>query len=84
MSSLVPYEGLDTLVEAVALLCSGGADVGLHVVGDGVALASLQRRAVDLGVDVISSFPSRVVRKRTRATRLCLAGFTPVRRNDRV
>ncbi|HYQ76631.1 glycosyltransferase family 4 protein [Cellulomonas sp.] len=50
VSSVVDYEGLGTLVDAVALLRARGLDVRACVVGDGVALPGLRRRAAAAGV----------------------------------
>ncbi|MCL2467945.1 MAG: glycosyltransferase family 4 protein [Micrococcales bacterium] len=57
VSSLVDYEGVDTLLEAVAALRSH-MDVRVAVVGDGVARPALVRRAASLGLDVV--MPGRV------------------------
>lgn len=45
VSSVVDYEGLDTLLDAVALLAGGRESVAVLVVGAGTALASLRARA---------------------------------------
>lgn len=44
-SSIVGYEGLDVLVDAVAMARAAGADIRLLVVGDGVELPALRSRA---------------------------------------
>lgn len=51
-------EGLDTLVDAVALLRTGGLDARILIVGDGPALAPLQSRAEAVGVPIQA--PGRV------------------------
>jgi glycosyltransferase involved in cell wall biosynthesis/spore maturation protein CgeB len=48
--SLVPYEGLDVLVDAVALLRDRGVDTQLVVAGSGSAETELARRVRDLGL----------------------------------
>lgn len=50
VTSVVDYEGLGTLVDAVALLRSRGLDVRACVVGDGVALPGLRRHVAAAGV----------------------------------
>ncbi|MCL2424539.1 MAG: glycosyltransferase family 4 protein [Micrococcales bacterium] len=57
VGSLVDYEGVDVLLEAVAEL-GGHGGVRLAVVGDGVARPALVRRAAALGLDVV--MPGRV------------------------
>jgi glycosyltransferase involved in cell wall biosynthesis len=47
VTTLHTYEGLDTLIEAVALVRAAGTDVGAVIVGDGPALREL--RALDPG-----------------------------------
>jgi hypothetical protein len=44
------YEGLDALVDAVAMLRDRGAQARLLVVGSGPALSALRQRAADLGL----------------------------------
>lgn len=60
VSSLVGYEGLDTLIDAVALLRADGLDVRACLAGDGVARPELERRAHRAGVDDAVVFPGRV------------------------
>ncbi len=48
--ALVAYEGLDTLIEAVALLKQEGVAVELNVMGDGAARAQLQAMVDQLDV----------------------------------
>lgn len=47
--SIMPYEGLDTLVEAVALLAERGLDVRVKIVGDGEARSSLEELSRQMG-----------------------------------
>lgn len=60
VSSLVGYEGLDTLIDAVALLRARGVDARACLVGDGVARPELERRAADAGIADAVLFPGRV------------------------
>ncbi|WP_158372710.1 glycosyltransferase [Cellulosimicrobium cellulans] len=60
VSSVVDYEGLGTLVDAVALLRARGVDARACVVGDGVALPELRRRAAAAGVAGSVLLPGRV------------------------
>ena len=54
------YEGLDTLVDAVAMLRDRGRQVRLLVVGAGPALSALRRRAVDRGLADAAVFTGAV------------------------
>lgn len=47
--SIMPYEGLDTLIEAVAMLAERGVNVRLKIVGDGEAKSGLEELTVRLG-----------------------------------
>ena len=62
VTSVVDYEGLPTLVEAVAQMRDSGIDVRCAIVGDGVALPDLreQIRDLDLGDRILT--PGRVSR----------------------
>lgn len=51
-------EGLDTLIDSVALLRGEGLDVRVLIVGDGPGLADLRRRAEHSGVPLLA--PGRV------------------------
>lgn len=52
------YEGLETLVDAVARLRDAGSDARILLVGDGPALADLRARAASAGVPLVA--PGRV------------------------
>ena len=58
--SLVPYEGLDDLLDATKLVLEEGQDITLVIVGDGVQLPELKQRAVELGVADRVRFTGRV------------------------
>jgi glycosyltransferase involved in cell wall biosynthesis len=60
VSSLVGYEGLDTLIDAVALLRARGVDARACLVGDGVSRPELERRAADAGIADAVLLPGRV------------------------
>lgn len=60
VSSLVGYEGLETLIDAVALMRARGLDVRACLVGDGVARPDLEQRAAKAGVADAAVFPGRV------------------------
>jgi D-inositol-3-phosphate glycosyltransferase len=60
VSSLVPYEGLDTLLEAVALLRARGLDVRCALVGDGTARPGLLAQVERLGLGHVVVLPGRV------------------------
>ncbi|MDP3983537.1 MAG: glycosyltransferase [Acidimicrobiia bacterium] len=51
VARLVPKKGLDVLIDAVALLHSGGADLPVEIIGDGPLAEDLQRQVeqLDLG-----------------------------------
>jgi len=61
------YEGLDTLVDAVAELRGRGARTRLLVVGAGPALAGLRRRSADVGLDEAAVFAGPVPFSEIRA-----------------
>ncbi|OLT41909.1 hypothetical protein BJF86_02580 [Serinicoccus sp. CNJ-927] len=62
VSSVVHYEGLTDLVEAVALLRAQGVDVRGAVVGDGVAWPDLSRRVAELDLEGAFLLPGRLDR----------------------
>jgi glycosyltransferase involved in cell wall biosynthesis len=61
------YEGIDTLVDAVADLRTRAAQARLLVVGAGPALASLRGRAADVGLDQTAVFAGAVPFSQIRA-----------------
>lgn len=62
MSSLVEYEGFETLLRAVAELRGQGRDVRCALVGDGTSRPSLMALARELGIYDACEFPGRVGR----------------------
>lgn len=62
VSSLVAYEGLETLIRAFALLRDRGKNARLLIVGDGEAIIRLKRTATELGLNCREIFIGRVSR----------------------
>src|SRR5699024_727257 len=62
ISSLVPYEGLETVVEAAATLMPGRPNLRLLIVGDGTALPNIIETARKLGIADKLIAPGRVDR----------------------
>ncbi|MFV0405581.1 MAG: glycosyltransferase, partial [Propioniciclava sp.] len=60
ISSLVGYEGIDTLLHAIRIARDAGADIHAGIVGDGVARPSLARLRRELRLDEIVHMPGRV------------------------
>lgn len=58
--SLMTYEGLDTLIEAVAQLRARGVAVKVNIIGDGEARVALQQQAQRLNLSREVSFPGRM------------------------
>lgn len=58
VSSLVGYEGFDTLIDAVKRMRAAGTDARLLLVGDGVERPALVQQAADLGDAAV--LPGRV------------------------
>ncbi|GAB3485984.1 glycosyltransferase [Nocardiopsis coralliicola] len=83
-TSCYSYEGLDTLVDAVALLRAREVDAALVVVGDGPELPALRRRAAEAGLGGAAYFPGRVPADQVRAHHAALDVFAVPRRDDRV
>ena len=65
--SLINYEGLDTLIDAVQLLHRQGDGVRLHIVGDGEARPALEARVSDLGLQDHVRFFGKVAPEQARA-----------------
>lgn len=60
VTSMVDYEGLDTLLDAVALARAAGRDVRAALVGDGVSRPGLVRRVHESGLADVVVLPGRV------------------------
>lgn len=87
VSSLVPYEGLGTLLQAVARLRRGGIDVRACLVGDGVSRPALMRLREELGLEeAVVVMPGRIAPDAVQDWYLALDSFavprvdTPVTR----
>ncbi len=65
--SLINYEGLDTLIDAVHLLQGQGIAVRLHIVGDGEARSALEAHVSDLGLQDHVRFFGKVTPEKARA-----------------
>ncbi|WP_235036759.1 glycosyltransferase family 4 protein [Actinomadura sp. K4S16] len=81
-SSFYGYEGIDTLIDAAALLRGRGAPVTLLLVGDGPERGALERRAAERGVHAV--FTGRVPMESVRRYHAVLDVFAVPRRADRV
>ncbi|KQO01979.1 hypothetical protein ASF21_10600 [Arthrobacter sp. Leaf234] len=81
VSSLVDYEGLDTLLRAVALLAPARPDLHCLIVGDGAAAASLTSLALELGIASRVTFTGRVPRHQARSYHQALDIFVVPRRD---
>jgi glycosyltransferase involved in cell wall biosynthesis len=82
VSSLVPHEGIGTLLEAVKILNGRGVRTRALIVGDGPERGALQRQATTLGLDAI--FTGRVPMARVREFHAVLDVFVVPRTRDRV
>src|SRR5690606_22082972 len=80
-SSLVAYEGLDTLVKVLANLTSKRPTLRLLVVGDGVEREPLMRLARELGVADKCIFPGRVSRNDAAKYHAAMDVFAVPRKN---
>ena len=81
VSSLVGYEGLDTLLRAAALLMPGHPDLRVSIAGDGASLPALRSLASDLGIADRVRFPGRVARSEALWEQVSLDVFTVPRRD---
>jgi glycosyltransferase involved in cell wall biosynthesis len=81
-SSFYGYEGIDTLIDAAALLRDRGTPVTLLLVGDGPERGALERRAAEQGVRAL--FTGRVPMSSVRQFHAVLDVFAVPRRADRV
>jgi glycosyltransferase involved in cell wall biosynthesis len=81
-ASIVGYEGLDDLVDAVIFARSQGIDIRLLVAGDGVALPALRERARELGEHAI--FTGRVSQAEAIEYQLALDAIVVPRKDEPV
>lgn len=81
-ASIVGYEGLDDLVDAVAIARSHGVDLRLLVAGDGVALPELRERAAVLGDSAV--FTGRVSQPAAIEYQLALDAIVVPRKDEPV
>lgn len=84
ISTLLRYEGIDFLVDAVALLRSAGTPVHLLVVGDGPEREALERRAAEAGLGEAAHFTGRVPHDDVPGYYSLIDVFVVPRRNRRV
>ncbi len=84
VSSVVDYEGLDTVLRTVAALRADGVDATALVVGDGVARPGLLRLADELGLGEHAILPGRVPRTLATTYLAALDVVLVPRRDDRV
>ncbi|KGM13824.1 glycosyltransferase family 4 protein [Cellulomonas bogoriensis] len=84
VSSLVDYEGLETLLQAVAALRRRDVDVRVCLAGDGVSRPSLVGLAHSLELGEHAVFPGRVDRHRARDWHKALDVFAVPRHDVRV
>ena len=81
-ASIVGYEGLDVLVDAVILARAQGVDLRLLIAGDGVALPELRERAAVLGDNAV--FSGRVSQAEAIEYQLALDAIVVPRKNEPV
>ncbi|TDT29952.1 glycosyltransferase family 4 protein [Naumannella halotolerans] len=84
VTSVVDYEGLDTLIDAVALARRAGVDVRCAIVGDGVARPQLVAQVERLGLDGYVLLPGRVPPSEAAGWYEALDVFAVPRRNTEV
>ena len=84
VSNLVAYEGVGTLLEAVAELRRRGQRVRTLIVGDGAERAALQRFAAQLGLAGTAIFTGRVPMAEVRRYHAVLDLFVVPRTTNRV
>ncbi|WP_082834975.1 glycosyltransferase family 4 protein [Brevibacterium casei] len=81
-ASIVGYEGLDGLVDAVSLARSQGVDIRLLVAGDGIALPALREKAEHLGENAV--FVGRVSATEAIEYQLALDAIVVPRKDEPV
>ncbi|MGM9488992.1 glycosyltransferase [Ideonella sp. YS5] len=70
--SVVAYEGLDLLVEALGVVHAQGIGFNLLIVGDGAALPALKKAVQAAGIESRTRFTGRVPRARVRGLMSCM------------
>jgi len=86
VTSLVPHEGIGTLLEATAMLRARGVPARVLIVGDGPERAALQRQAAQAGLAGVGAavFTGRVPPSKVRQFHALLDIFVVSRTPDRV
>ena len=84
VTSLVPHEGIGTLLEATAILHARGVPARALIVGDGPERAALQRQAARAGLAEAAVFTGRVPAAKVRQFHALLDVFVVPRTPDRV
>jgi len=84
VTSLVPHEGIGTLLEATAILRARGVPARALIVGDGPERAALQRQAAQAGLAGAALFTGRVPASEVRQFHALLDVFVVPRTPDRV
>jgi glycosyltransferase involved in cell wall biosynthesis len=84
VSTLSPYEGIGTLLEATGLLRARGVPARALIVGDGTERAALQRQAARAGLAQAAIFTGRVPTAKVREFHALLDVFVVPRTSDRV
>ena len=84
VTSLVPHEGIGTLLEATAMLRARGVPARTLIVGDGPERAALQRQAAQAGLADAAVFTGRVPASKVRQFHALLDIFVVPRTPDRV
>lgn len=60
VARLVEKKGVDTLIQAAAILSKGGKEIEVHIAGDGPETASLKKLAHDLDIEGKIIFEGRI------------------------
>jgi glycosyltransferase involved in cell wall biosynthesis len=85
VGNLAPWQGVDDLVRAFALLAAGRDDCRLLIVGDGVEMRPLRELARSLGLEPVVRFaglvPNPDVVRYTGACDICVGPFGDLARN---
>lgn len=84
ISSLVPYEGVEVLLQGVRELLDRGSDIEVVVVGDGTARAGWEREAAELGLAGRCRFTGRVPHAGIQGYYEAIDVFVVPRRDERV